>query len=451
MARYEFSIDGASGWLTVTDTTPPTGGNPIIATAPQAVCDIDVESIYGNNPACKVHKQHLDKSDPEFIVVDLPLNECGPVGGDFTSASWLTWVQENLGIALGTGGTPPLPPDAATETTLTAVLAVLTDLFSEQRIDFEVKCVEDGNGDIYLLRIRWDEATGSYTYDYIDEAGNVVVPVPPVKFLSPNQLLQAIVAELQTLNTVDFATETTLSAIETLITSLDGKDYATETTLGTIVTLLTSLDGKDYSQEVTQLFVRAAVEGINGKLNTLGQKLSAASAPVVLSTEQEAILDAIKTATEALDTSSLATEVTLQATNTLLTTIDAVLDAIKLDTANLDVALSTLATESTLAAIETLLTSIDGKDLATETTLAAIQSLLTGSNKTLGSVAYTDAINHATTAGKNTVMITCETGVESINGIVRPAGIYTYQPTGKDGVAAITVNANNGRIIVDEL
>ncbi len=49
-------------------------------------------------------------------------------------------------------------------------------------------------------------------------------------------------------------------------------------------------------------------------------------------------------------------------------------------------------------------------------------------------------------------MITCETGSESINGIVRPGGsVYTFQPTGNDGNAVIVVNANSGRIIVDEL
>ena len=75
----------------------------------------------------------------------------------------------------------------------------------------------------------------------------------------------------------------------------------------------------------------------------------------------------------------------------------------------------------------------------------------TPTDLTLASVDYTDAINHVTTAGKNTVMITCDTGVESINGVVRLAGVYTFQPNLSDTVAAITVNANSGRIIVDEL
>lgn len=160
-------------------------------------------------------------------------------------------------------------------------------------------------------------------------------------------------------------------------------------------------------------------------------------------------------------TGLLATEVTLLATNALLATIDA-------DTSNLDVALSTRATEATLVALLAkviaapsteakqdaaivLLTTIAGLDFATETTLASILSKLTGSNLPLGAVRYTDGVNHNTTAGKNTVMITCETGVETIAGVVRPIGIYTYQPTGDDKNAIIVVNANSGALIVDEL
>jgi hypothetical protein len=48
------------------------------------------------------------------------------------------------------------------------------------------------------------------------------------------------------------------------------------------------------------------------------------------------------------NTSDNATETTLLVTNTLLTTIDNILDSIKLDTSNLDVPLSTRATEATL-------------------------------------------------------------------------------------------------------
>jgi len=104
-----------------------------------------------------------------------------------------------------------------------------------------------------------------------------------------------------------------------------------------------------------------------------------------------------------------------------------------------------------LRELEVLNGGIPGSGGATEVTLNAILALLTGTNLTLGSVEYTDAINHDTTAGKNTVMITCTDNLGSINGVVRPAGIYTYQPTGEDKNDVIVVNANNGKMIIDEL
>jgi len=125
----------------------------------------------------------------------------------------LLHILKCLGVLAGGGA------GLATEATQLNVLSTLTDILGEQQIEFSVKCIEDANGDIYLLRIRWDEdAGGGYTYDYIDAAGNVVVPVAPLKICDPNALLNAIVTELQTLNSTDFATETTLTAIQVLLT-----------------------------------------------------------------------------------------------------------------------------------------------------------------------------------------------------------------------------------------
>ena len=93
--------------------------------------------------------------------------------------------------------------------------------------------------------------------------------------------------------------------------------------------LLTSLEAKDYSTETT--------------------------------------LEAVRVLIASLDSKDYATETTLAL-------IKPVLDGIKLDTANLDVALSTRATEATLELTRLLLVSLDGKDFATETTLAAIKA-----------------------------------------------------------------------------
>jgi hypothetical protein len=101
---------------------------------------------------------------------------------------------------------------------------------------------------------------------------------------------------------------TLATAANALLTSLESKDFATQTTLEAVRVLIASLDGKDYATETT------------------------------------------------------------------LASIKTVVDNIKLDTAKLDVNLSTRATENTLEAVRVLLASLDGKDFATETTLAAIKA-----------------------------------------------------------------------------
>lgn len=104
---------------------------------------------------------------------------------------------------------------------------------------------------------------------------------------------------------------------------------------------------------------------------TIGQDPSADSFPVVLSTEQEAILDSIKTAVENIDldlgTGGLSQEATQLLVKAVLDTIkldtagilvntadiEALLTTIDVDTSNLDVLLSTRATETTLSGIKT--------------------------------------------------------------------------------------------------
>jgi predicted nucleic acid-binding Zn-ribbon protein len=249
------------------------------------------------------------------------------------------------------GGVAP-PGGLATEVTLQGVLTVLTDLFSEQRIDFELKCIEDANGDIFLLRVRWDEnAPGGYTIDYIDAAGNVATPVAPLKLCSPNELL---------------------AEIRNLLTSLDGKDFATQTTLSEL----------------------------NDKFNTLGQKASDDSHPVVLSTEQEALIQTIITelqsqtailqdiddntdGLEALATSAIAE---LQAINLNTDGLEALITAGNVDlaallaetqgqTTQLNTIISSLT--SILVAIQTADTNNQAGHALTQTELVTIQGQLT--------------------------------------------------------------------------
>lgn len=261
----------------------------------------------------------------------------------------------NIFQAITTGGAPA-PAGVATEATL---LSVLNSIVASQ--DLEILLVRDtGAADIVIKQLtEYDIDTGTKTVTYETVDGTPYVPVGPLKYLDPSAVLNLILAELQTLN-ANAATEITLDA---LLTAFNAEDFATQTTL------------KD----------------LEVKFNTLGQKLNATSTPVTLSSEQEAILDAIKTATESIniDTDGLALDATVLATNVLLTTIDAVLDNIKvdtgamvvdlaaievlltgidavldnikLDTANLDVLLSTRASETTLADLNTKLNTLGQK------------------------------------------------------------------------------------------
>jgi len=85
--------------------------------------------------------------------------------------------------------------------------------------------------------------------------------------------------------------------------------------------------------------------------NTTGLNLEATQLLI------KTVLDTIKVDTAKLDValSTRAAEVTLVATNALLTTIDAVLDAIKVDTGNM---LTSLATEATLLDVETAIDAV---------------------------------------------------------------------------------------------
>jgi len=174
-----------------------------------------------------------------------------------------------------------------------------------------------------------------------------------------NNLLNAFNAEdfasettlnnlLTNFNAEDFATELTLAGIKTktdllnfistalevnVTSSILPTGAATEVTLASILAKLQDTT-TGLNQEVTQLLVDANLTLLNTKLNTLGQKASADSAPVVLSTEQEAILEAIKVAVQ-----------------------------------NLDMDVDGIATEVTLAA---LLLAFNNEDFATQTTLAAV-------------------------------------------------------------------------------
>lgn len=162
--------------------------------------------------------------------------------------------------------------------------------------------------------------------------------------------LQEIIDELTELNG-KVATEATLEASRVLLASIDGKDFATQTTLALIeaITAQMTFTGGD-------LNVNASVSLPAGLATEAKQ-----DAQIVLETAANALLTS-------LDGKDYATQTTLElirlllvsldgkdyATETTLALIKPVLDAIKLDTANLDVALSTRATEATLLLMEAI-------------------------------------------------------------------------------------------------
>lgn len=263
----------------------------------------------------------------------------------------------------------------ATEATLLLVLSTLQNLFNEQKIDFELKCVVDSNGDTFQLRVLADEPSGSYTIDYIDATGAVASPVGAITFCNPDTLLNSILSELITLNTTDFATaanqalaiaelqsivsntsnvatETTLAAFlsafsatdfatENTLSALSLVDFATETTLSAqaanILALLNAFNAEDFATETT--------------LTTLLTAFSATDF-------------ATETTLSSLAAEDFATEATLAAIQTLILTANTTLANIKTDTANLDVNLSTRASEATLAKMVGLaITEYDEIDL----------------------------------------------------------------------------------------
>jgi hypothetical protein len=341
-----------------------------------------------------------------------------------TATHELRRIKNKLSELITTiGGGGGLPAGLATETKQddqitelsnanSTLTSILNNIVASQ--DVEIILVRDtGNGDIIVQQIReYDQGTGLWTTRYEDVNGANYVPVGPLEYIDASAVLNLVLAELIALNATDFATETTLASILSDTTSIDGKvatevtlaallvafnaeDFASETTLASLAatdfateTTLATLAGTDFATQTT-------LADLNTKFNTLGQKASAASAPVVLSSEQETILDNILTqvtningnvgdvSTEttlsalltAFNTEDFASEVTLTAINNKLNTLGQ-----KASASSTPVVLSTeqeaLLNDvlTALGDLDTLLTSIDGKDFATQTTLAALNN-----------------------------------------------------------------------------
>ena len=175
--------------------------------------------------------------------------------------------------------------------------------------------------------------------------------------------------------------EAMIDGIEALLTSIDGKDFATETTLAAATADLALIEAKDFSTETTLAAQSAKLPA------TIGQKASAASLAVVLSTEQEGMIDGIEALLTSIDGKDFATDTTLAVIAGDTTSMDAKMASLgqKISAGSMPVVIST-EQEAMIDGIEALLTSIDGKDFATEATLASIDGKDFATETTLASL-----------------------------------------------------------------
>ena len=113
----------------------------------------------------------------------------------------------------------------ATESTLQSILSAV-----DSARDFEVRLVVDSDAPpVTWLEVRnWDEGSGALGTPLYYLPGSIVAgtPVGSLSYINPQTLLSSILAELLTLNTTDFSTETTLVS---LLTELQAKADLTET------------------------------------------------------------------------------------------------------------------------------------------------------------------------------------------------------------------------------
>jgi hypothetical protein len=133
-----------------------------------------------------------------------------------------------------------------------------------------------------------------------------------------------VLTQVTALNAKDYATQTTLAALNAKFASLGQKNMAgsvpvalasdqgaltvsditgtvslptgaaTAAKQDTIISAIGTTNAKDFATETT-------LTALNTKISSLGRKVSASSTPVVLSTEQEAILNGIGTSLSTLD------------------------------------------------------------------------------------------------------------------------------------------------------
>lgn len=205
----------------------------------------------------------------------------------------------------------------ATEATLNTLLTAI----KANNEDGEILIVKDVTNDVIVVQVReYDKETDTWTVRYENVGGGDYSPaITPAtyEYQDATAVLTLLLTEIQNINSnIDTnlssrASEATLSALATLLNTSQGtlitntnnldvalSTRASENTQLANNGLLTTIDSATANLDVA-LSTRASevtLAALSAKLNSLGQKASAASAPVVLSTEQESILSGILTA-----------------------------------------------------------------------------------------------------------------------------------------------------------
>jgi hypothetical protein len=163
-----------------------------------------------------------------------------------------------------------------------------------------------------------------------------------------------------------------------------------------------------------------------------------------LLTTIDAVLDAIALDTASIAAEDFATETTLVATNALLTTIDAVLDTIKTDTTAMVVDLA--AIEVLITTTNSLLTTID----AVLDTIKSDTANLVGASRTLNS--FTAIASGSIPAGNYGGSVYNRSGVGTavFNGITVARGeVYSWgAPHGRDTYNAINYTVSGGANLI---
>lgn len=285
-----------------------------------------------------------------------------------------------------------------------------------------------------VQNIDSDLGTGGLALETTQVAGNGILTTIDAVLDASKLVLDSIDADTAAM-VVD------LAAIEVLITTTNS--------------LLTTID--------------AVIDQIQtNTLNTVNELTSAnlTLASILADTTQiknkTDLLNFIATALEVTVTSSVlptgaATEATLASAdarlataNLILTTIDAVLDAIKLDTANLDVASSTRASEATLLLVNSALASIYTNLQLNTISTAAIDTKLTPATRT-HNYAVSNGVGSVPAGSMCGSVLNNGNSAGTWNGNALPAGVsIPWSAIGnRDTYGAIPFDATGTEFIIE--